>query len=61
MLHDGWTIVCQVGLWGWITSTISLIVKAFPERGAINVKSAGRWGGAVVAFFALWIVGMVLA
>ncbi len=61
MLHDGWAVVCQIGLWGWIASAIVLIVKAFPARGAMNGKAAVRWGGAVVTFFALWIMGMVLA
>jgi hypothetical protein len=48
-------------LWGWIASTIVLIVKAFPRRGVMDGKAAGRWGGAVAAFFVLWILGMVLA
>ena len=61
MLHDGWAVVCQAGLWGWIASTIVLIVKAFPRRGVMDGKAAGRWGGAVAAFFVLWILGMVLA
>lgn len=61
MLHDGWAVVCQVGLWGWIASTIGLIVNAFPRRGIMDGAAAGRWGGGVVVFFGLWIVGMVLA
>lgn len=61
MLHDGWAVVCQIGLWGWIASTIVLIVKAFPVRGVADVKAAGLWGGVVAASFALWILGMVLA
>jgi|GEM_PF-1425622 len=61
MLHEGWAVVCQAGLWGWIASTTVLIVKAFPTRGAMNGKAAGLWGLAVVAFFSLWIMGMVMA
>lgn len=61
MLNDGWAVVCQVGLWGWIASTIILIVKAFPMRGVMDGKAAGRWGGVGVAFFVIWILGMVLA
>lgn len=61
MLHDGWAVICQVGLWGWIASTVVLIVKAFPKRGTMNGKAAARWWGAMAVFFAIWIVGMVLA
>lgn len=61
MLHDGWAVVCQVGLWGWIASTLIFIVKVFPMRGVMNVKAAGRFGGAMAVFFTLWIMGMVLA
>ena len=61
MLHDGWAVLCQIGLWGWIVSTMVLIVKAFPVRSVINIQAAGRWGGVVAVCFALWVLGMVLA
>lgn len=61
MLNDGWAVLCQAGLWGWVASTTVLIVQAFPKRGAIDKKAAARWGLPVVSFFSLWIVGMVMA
>lgn len=61
MLHDGWAVICQVGLWGWIASTMVLIVKAFPKRGTMDGKAAAGWGGAMAVFFAIWIAGMMLA
>jgi hypothetical protein len=58
---DGWTVVCQIGLWGWIVSAIALIVRAFPSRGVLNRKSALRWGTVLTAFYVVWIAGMVLS
>ncbi|RNC68719.1 MAG: hypothetical protein ED859_09355 [Desulfuromonadales bacterium] len=61
MLHDGWAVVCQVGLWGWIVFTVVFIVRSFPRRGSFRRDLAFRWGGAVISFFILWIAGMLLA
>jgi len=61
MLHDGWAVVCQTGLWGWIMSTIVFIVKAFPRRNVMNVKEGGIWGVASAVLFMVWILGMVMA
>ena len=61
MLRDGWAVVCQVGLWGWVAATIVFITKAFPRRGHMDGKAAGLWGVAVVAFLSLWVLGMVMA
>lgn len=61
MLHEGWAVVCQAGLWGWIISTIVFIVKAFPRRNVMNVKAAVIWGVGSAALFMIWILGMVMA
>lgn len=61
MLHEGWAVICQAGLWGWVISTIVFIVKAFPRRNVLNKKAAVSWGLVTVAFFVVWILGMVMA
>lgn len=61
MLHEGWAVICQIGLWGWVVSAVGLIVRAFPAREALNGQAALRWGGALAAFYAIWIAGMVMA
>lgn len=61
MLHEGWAIGCQIGLWGWIASTVAFIVTAFPARGQFELKAALWWGGALAFFFTLWILGMAQA
>lgn len=61
MLHDGWAVACELGLWGWIASTVCFIVAAFPSRGVFARIPALRWGIAIVVFFSLWVAGMVQA
>lgn len=61
MLNDGWAIVCQLGLWGWIVSTVAFIATAFPARGRFELKPAVCWGGALALFFTIWIIGMAQA
>lgn len=61
MSHDIWSIVLVMGLAGWITSSILLMFRAFPQKGVYNSVSGMRWGGAVVISFAVWIIGMLNA
>lgn len=61
MLHEGWAVVSQIGLWGWIVSVIVFIVRAFPARDVLDGRVAAGWGVTVAVFFALWITGMLLA
>lgn len=61
MLHEGWAVGCQIGLWGWIASTVVFIITTFPARGRFERKAALRWGSVLSLFFILWILGMVQA
>jgi hypothetical protein len=54
-----WSLVCEIGLWGWIGATIVLIARSFPSRAVFRIKAAAVWGGCLVAFYFLWIVGML--
>ena len=56
-----WSIVTLIGLAGWIISTIIFIFKAFPARGVFVAQQARIWGGALLASYAVWIVGMINA
>lgn len=51
----------MAGFLGWIGCTIGFIFGAFEKQGRFNNKRALKWGVAVVAFYALWIVGMMNA
>lgn len=61
MINEGWAFFCIIGFWGWVLCTMGFIVKSFPTRDAFRGSAALRWGGAVVAFYALWIAGMLNA
>jgi len=61
MVHEGWALVCQFGLWGWIAATVGFITAAFPTRDQFAIRPAAIWGGAFLIFFLLWLAGMVLA
>lgn len=57
-MHEGWALVSQVGLWGWIGAVVGFILNAFGISGTFDCKAARRWGGCIVILFAVWIVGM---
>lgn len=61
MLHEGWALLCQLGLWGWIVSAVGFIMKAFPSRNVFDKRSAIRWGVCLLGGYVVWIVGMVMA
>ncbi len=61
MSSDVWSIILLLGLIGWITSSIFLMLKAFPEKGVFISASGIRWGGSTALFFAVWIIGMLNA
>ena len=61
MMNEGWTVICVVGVWGWIFSSVGFILTAFRAKGAFDGKSAALWGGSFIFFYALWVAGMINA
>jgi len=61
MINENWALLCEAGFWGWTTSAAGFLLASFPARGVFRGGSALRWGGALVVFFSLWIVGMLKA
>jgi hypothetical protein len=59
MIHEGWAIVCIVGVWGWILSGTGFILKVFPRRDKFQHRPAAIWGGSFILFYVLWVVGMI--
>lgn len=57
-MHDGWALLSQVGLWGWIGAVVGFILTSFGPGGTFDRRSAYRWGGCVILLFAVWIIGM---
>lgn len=61
MINEGWGLVSQLGLWGWIGCTIGLIMSTFPRRELFLTAKARLWGTGVVLLFATWVLGMIKA
>ncbi len=57
-MHEGWALVSQIGLWGWIGSVVGFILNVFGTAGTFDQRVARRWGACIVLLFAVWIVGM---
>jgi hypothetical protein len=61
MIHEGWALICEIGLWGWIAATAGLILQAFPSRDTFRKRPAALWGGCLLLCYVLWCVGMLKA
>lgn len=61
MGHDFWSVILICALAGWIISTLFFAFRAFPEQGRFQAGAARIWGGAVLFFFAVWLLGLVMA
>lgn len=61
MLNQGWAIACELGFIGWVGCAIGFIFRAFGEDDAFYGRRAFFWGGLVVLFYSLWVLGMIKA
>jgi hypothetical protein len=59
MIRESWAVLCIIGVWGWILTGVGFILRVFPTRDAFNSKSAMLWGCCFIAFYFLWVVGMI--
>ncbi len=53
-----WSVIVEVGFFGWIGSTIALIFKGIDENDNLVKSKALFWGLAIVVFYAIWIIGL---
>jgi tetratricopeptide (TPR) repeat protein len=53
-------VITEVGFLGWVGTTIGFLWFAFTEQG-LSGRGGLIWGGTIAVFFAVWIVGMLLA
>lgn len=56
-----WSIVVEIGFWGWIGSVFGFIWFGMLESGALVRRRALAWSGLFVVCYALWIVGLLNA
>lgn len=55
-----WSFVACACLVGWITAAGLLAWKGFRPDGTLSRRSAGCWLAIVAAFYALWVLGVVM-
>jgi hypothetical protein len=56
-----WSVVSQIGFWGWVLATVGFIFRAMPARDTFRGRAAVCWGGGVVVFYVVWVIGMLNA
>ena len=56
-----WSLVVVLAFLGWVGGAVGFILRGFDVAGALRRPAALRWGGAVVALFTLWLIGMAQA
>ena len=56
-----WSIICEAGFIGWIACTFGFILFVFTGEKGFRPRRAVVWGSLIVAFYALWIAGMLRA
>lgn len=61
MINQGWAIACEIGFFGWVSCTLGFIFRSFGEDDSFYAKRGLFWGGFVVFFYALWVLGMLRA
>jgi len=60
-MAEFWSVVCLVGLWGFVSCTVGLILQGFPARGVCLRRPCLTWGGALLFCFTFWLIGMANA
>jgi hypothetical protein len=59
--HAGWSIVLEIGFWGWVSAVLLFIMTGFSAENRVIPKRGLLIGGLIILFYALWIVGMMNA
>lgn len=56
-----WSVVLEIGFFGWVAGALLFIFRAFHSGQQMIIKRGLFWGGIVIFFYALWILGMMKA
>ena len=59
--HIGWSVVVEVGFFGWVIAVIGLIWRIRDQEGIWSPRQGILWGSGAVICFAVWIIGMIFA
>ena len=56
-----WSFMVISGFFGWVSCAFGLIFRAYDAEDNFYPKRALVWGLLIVAFYALWVVGLMKA
>ena len=56
-----WSVIVEIGFVGWLGCAVGFIFRAIDEENRLHPRRAAVWGGLIVFFYALWVVGLVKA
>ena len=59
--YTGWSILLEIGFWGWVSGVLLFIVTGFSSENQVIPKRGLLLVGLILFFYALWIVGMMNA
>ncbi|MBI3805004.1 MAG: hypothetical protein HY282_14735 [Nitrospirae bacterium] len=57
----GWSIVLEVGFWGWVAGVLLFIWVGFNVKRQVILKRGIFVGALILFFYTLWIIGMMKA
>jgi len=57
----GWSIILEIGFWGWVSGVLLFIMIGFGAENRVIPKRGLLLGGLILFFYTLWIVGMMNA
>ena len=56
-----WSIVLEIGFFGWVGSALLFIFQAIDENERLVKRKAILWGTLLIVSYGLWVVGLVNA
>jgi len=57
----GWAAATEIGFFGWVISALVFIFTFVRKGGGLAMGKALFWGGCILIFYVLWVIGMVRA
>lgn len=57
----GWSLILELGFFGWIISVVGFIWKGFDSRGVMYPRPSVPWIFGIILSFGIWIIGLIKA
>ena len=59
--HPAWSLMMEIGFWGWVFSTIGLIWYGFNHQRPIRAQTGLQWAAMILGFYGIWVVSLSIA